>query len=222
MNKPKVAFYLLWLVLLAIGPITILRVTPFSFALGHPTTLTNFLQRIIGLLAFSLMFWQIMLGANMFRLVEKLGGWVFKFHVIEGIFIYVLVFLHPIFFMLFNYFTGHGLNPFYVFTDICVLCDRKIDLYYTLGRVSFWLINVTVLAGLFRAATPFMRLHWRKFHIFNYLVFLIVGIHGLLLGTDFSRMPFFAFAILAYLIVIWTIIRKLPLLFEYFKNWLTG
>ena len=147
---------------------------------------------------------------------EKLGGWVFRFHINEGVAIYVFAFMHPIFFLLYNYFLGKGLDPFYVFTQICVLCPNLQELYYSLGRLSFWLINITVLAGLFRMSTPFMQMHWRKFHVLNYLVFLIIGIHGLSIGTDFMKMPFFAFAIVTYLIALYVVVvRKLPQLFKF-------
>jgi len=179
----------------------------------------NLVQRIFALTAFVLLFWQIMLGAYMQKWTEKLGGWVFKFHITNGVFIYLLVVLHPVFFMLSNYFYGRGFDPFYVFTQVCVLC-KPPELYYSLGRISFWLINIAVFAGLFRTATPYMRANWRKFHVINYLVFLLVGIHGFFNGTDFRIKPFFTFAIIAYLIVVYTIIRKLPSLFSFLKNWL--
>jgi predicted ferric reductase len=166
------------------------------------------------------MFWQIILGAYMQKWTEKFGGWVLRFHINEGVAIYLLVLLHPFFFMLYRYFAGAGLDPFYIFTQVCVLCVYRVELYYSLGRVSFWLINITVFAGLFRLANPYMRANWKKFHVLNYLVFLLVGIHGFLIGTDFMVMPFFAFAIAAYLIVIYTIIRKLPGLYSFLKNWL--
>lgn len=218
--KNKIIFWALWLGLLSLVPITILQSTSLSYAATHPAVLMNLIQRFLGLTAFVLLFWQLMLGAYMQRWTEKLGGWVLRFHINEGVAIYLIILMHPIFFMLYRYFTGVGLDPFYIFTQVCILCQYRIELYYTLGRVSFWLINMTVFAGLFRMSTPFMRMNWRKFHVFNYLVFLIIGIHGLSIGTDFMVMPFFAFAIIAYLIVIYTVIRKLPGLFSFLQNWL--
>ncbi|HKC04728.1 MAG TPA: hypothetical protein VKC54_02560 [Patescibacteria group bacterium] len=215
MNKNKIIFYILWLGALSLVPISILSNTSFSEALKVPATFVNFIQRFLGLTAFTLMFFQVILGAFMDFWTEKLGGWVFKFHIMEGITIYTLIVLHPISFMVFNYFIGHGLNPFFVFVDFCILCSTKIDLYYTLGRTAFWLLNISVWAALFRTATPFMRVNWRKFHILNYLVFLIVGLHGFFLGTDFSYMPFIIFAIPAYITVLGIIIFiKLPGLFR--------
>jgi hypothetical protein len=217
--KNKLIFWGLWLVLLSLAPITILKSIDLPYTIAHPLVLVNVFQRFVGLMAFTLIFWQLMLGAYMQRWTEKFGGWVLRFHITEGIIIYLLVLLHPIFFMLLNYFYGLGFDPFYVFTQICVICKQQ-ELYYTLGRISFWLVNVTVFAGLFRMSTPFMRANWKKFHVLNYLVFLLIGIHGLSIGTDFMVMPFFAFAIVAYTIVLYTVARKLPGLFSFLKNWI--
>lgn len=182
-------------------------------------TITNFIQRFLGLAAFTLMFFQIVLGAFMQKWTERLGGWIFKFHIIQGVVIYLLVLLHPFFFILYNYSYGKGFDPFYVFTQICVLC-KPPEIYYSLGRVSFWLINIVVFTALFRSATPYLRVNWRKFHVINYVVFILIGIHGFSNGTDFRIMPFFGFAMAAYLIVVYIIIRKLPSLFSFLKVWL--
>lgn len=208
--------------MVSLGPITVFKDTNFALLAGNRVLITNFIQRLLGITAFSMLFVQLMIGAFMQKWTEKLGGWVFNFHITEGVFIYILVFLHPVFFMLYNYFYGKGFDPFYIFLQACVLCRNTIDYYYSLGRFSFWLATMTVFAGLFRAATPFMRTNWRKFHVFNYVVFLLVGIHGLSLGTDFMKMPFFVFAIAAYLIVLYVVIfKKLPELIVNLRRWLT-
>ena len=220
LNKFKILFWVIWLVLLALVPITIFRNQPINSVLLMPSVLSHFIQRLLGLTAFVLLFWQVLLGSNMEWFTNRVGGWVFRFHIVEGVVIYTLVFLHPVMFLVFNYFQGKGFDPFYVFTQICVLCPNRLELYYTLGRVSFWLLTIAVFAGLFRAATPFMRANWRKFHVLNYLVFLIIGIHGLSIGTDFMTEPFFGFAIVAYLVVLYiVIIKKLPQLYMVLKNW---
>ena len=156
-----------------------------------------------------MLFAQIMLGAFLPRLTEKFGGWLFKFHIFQGLTIYGLVLAHILAFALSDYFANRGVDPFYIVTDFCLLCGTSREFYLTLGRLSFWLITVSVFAGFFRTATPFMRVYWRKFHILNYLLFLLIGIHGFFLGTDFTSMPFFAFAIVAYIVVLVVIVMKL-------------
>lgn len=221
MFKNKLLYWLIYLVIIALIPVTILHNTPINAALLRPVVLSVFIQRVLGLTAFTLLFWQLMLGANMEWFTNRFGGWVFRFHIVEGVVIYSIIILHPLAFVAFRYFYGSGFDPFYVFTQVCVLCSNLQEYYYDLGRISFWLLNITVFAGLFRAATPFMRVHWQQFHVLNYLVFLIIGIHGLSIGSDFMTMPFFAFAAVAYLIVLYIVIfKKLPILVKTVRNYL--
>ncbi len=188
--KNKIIFFLVWLGVLSLAPISILSNTPLSRALTNYSTIANFVQRLLGLTAFTLLFFQIVLGAFMEKWTNKLGGWIFRFHIIEGVLVYILIILHPLSFMLFNYFSQRGLDPFTVFIYFCVLCPTRIDFYQTLGRISFWLLNIAVWAGLLRMATPYMRANWKKFHILNYLVFVFIGIHSIGLGSDIGTPPF--------------------------------
>ncbi len=217
----KVIFFAFVIVLLLLVPITALQVTPLSLVLKNSATLTNYIQRILGLTLFTLLFVQLILGAFMDKLQKIIGEWVFKYHVIEGVIIYSLALLHPLTFMVFNHFAGIGWNPYFVFVDVCLLCQSRIDYYYTLGRISFWLLSITVFAGIFRKATPWMRANWRKLHVINYAVFLIVGLHGFLIGTDFRVQPFYSFAIISYAIVLGVVVFvELPRLYKNYKNWI--
>ena len=187
----KVLFFIIWILVLAIGPITILN--GFSFELlKHPTIAINFFQRVTGLVAFSLIFSQVVIGSNMSKLIEKLGAWVFKFHVVEGIFTYLLVLTHPLLAVLFNWKLKGTIDPFYVFTDFCILCKTNLELFYTFGRVSFWLITIAVAAGLLRTQ-PWLRKNWKKFHYLNYLVFFLIAIHSWFVGSDVQSKPFVYF-----------------------------
>jgi DMSO/TMAO reductase YedYZ heme-binding membrane subunit len=168
------------------------------------------------------MFWQIMIGAYMEKITKKLGNWVFDFHVREGIIIYSLAVLHPLAFLLVNHFSGAGTDPIGIFLGVCLLCDPKYEYFYTLGRIAFWLLTIGVFAGFYRSATPFMKKNWRKFHVINYAVFLIAGVHGFFVGQDFKSKPFFYFAIIAYLLVIYTIVRKIPSLISSYKKWISS
>jgi DMSO/TMAO reductase YedYZ heme-binding membrane subunit len=220
--KNKLIFWGILIALLSIVPLTMLDSVNFSIAFKFPSGIASLLQRLLGLTAFVLMFWQLMLGAYMERWINRFGGWVFNFHVANGIVIYTLALLHPLAFLLFRHYIGIAIDPIYVFLGFCLYCQTKLDFYYTLGRIAFWLLTIGVLAGFFRKATPFMRFNWRKFHVLNYIAFLIVGVHEYLLGTDYMTQPFFYFSLIAYLLVIYTIIRKLPNLFNTYKKWISS
>jgi len=89
--KLKLSLFIVWLVILLSGPLTIFKtIKDFDITQNIPL-LINILQRIVGLLVFSLLFMQIILGAFMQKWKEKLGAWVLKFHIIQGVIIYMLV-----------------------------------------------------------------------------------------------------------------------------------
>ncbi|KKR88379.1 MAG: hypothetical protein UU38_C0008G0003 [Candidatus Wolfebacteria bacterium GW2011_GWB1_41_12] len=204
----KLLFYIPWLLVISVGPVTLLRnAPPVSSLSANQIILINFLQRGAGLLAFSLLFSQIMLGAYMHKLIDKFGAWVFKFHTTEGAFTYSLIFLHPLLFLFLNFKSLGKFDPFYVFTDVCVLCRNTTELFYNFGRVSFWLITVALLAALLRTQ-PWLRNHWRKFHIFNYFAFLLIAVHSRGVGTDVRFVPFVWFYWISITIVVFTIFYK--------------
>ncbi|MBI3443285.1 hypothetical protein HY008_01310, partial [Candidatus Woesebacteria bacterium] len=120
---------------------------------------------------------------------ERLGPWIFNFHKAEGAVAYSLIVLHPFLFVLFNFKIKGVFDPFSVYTDLCVLCSNRLEFFYTFGRIAFWLTTIAVLAAILRTQ-PWLRVHWRKFHILNYVVFLLVAFHSWNLGSDTHSTPF--------------------------------
>jgi len=200
----KPLFLFLWFVTLLIAPLTILSLTPPG-SIDNPTLITNFFQRLTGLAAFILLFWQIILGSYMTLLTEKLGGWVFKFHTTQGLFIYGLILIHPMLYTLFNYFNLGIFNPLFTIFPMS-LTGR--ELWISFGRFAFLLLTVGVAAGYFRTK-PFFREKWRSLHILNYVAFLFVAVHAYFTGTDAWTPPFSWFYWFAVLIVGLTILRRL-------------
>ncbi|OGM58039.1 hypothetical protein A3A50_02140 [Candidatus Woesebacteria bacterium RIFCSPLOWO2_01_FULL_38_20] len=189
MSSKKIAFFVLWLIVLSVGPITVIKNTPIDQFKTNSLITINFLQRSVGLMAYTMIFFQIILGAFMNKWIEKLGGWIFRFHLNEGALAYLIILSHPLLLVLYNFKAKGLVDPFYVFTDFCLLCKDKTEYFHTLGRVSFWMVTVAVAAAKFRTH-PLLQRHWRKFHILNYIVFLLVSVHGFLVGSDFRTPPF--------------------------------
>jgi len=185
-----------------------------------PAIIANDAQRFLGLTLFVLLFIQLILGVFMDKIKKKLGGWVFNFHVTEGIVIYVLAVFHPLAFMAFNHFIGGTWNPYAAFINVCLLCNATTDFYNTLGIISFWLLTTVAIIAIFRHYNSWFKANWRKFHLLNYLIFLIAGLHAFLLGTDFSHKPFVYFAVPAYAIVVGIVLFiELPRFYRNFTAW---
>ena len=200
----KSLFLFIWFLTLLIGPLTILRLTPPG-SIDNPILITNFFQRLTGLTAFILLFWQIILGSYMTPLTEKLGGWVFKFHTTQGIFVYGLILIHPMLYTLFNYFSLGIFNPLFTILPMSLVAS---ELWISFGRFAFLLLTIGVLAGYFRTK-PFLRERWRSLHMLNYVAFIAVAIHSYFTGTDAWEPPFSYFFWVAVFVIGFTILRRL-------------
>lgn len=147
-------------------------------------TATYFLLRLVGLYAFVLLFIQLMVGAFMFEVRRIFGSKMLAFHITQGITIYILIFLHPTLYVLFNIESNGFLQGLYSLLPKFV----QSELYYNLGRTAFLLFTVGIFAGLFRTR-PYLLKHWRKLHSLNYIAFGLIIIHSGGVGSDTSTFP---------------------------------
>src|SRR3989337_185049 len=96
LQSKKYIFSLVWLLIILLGPVTVLRNSSFD-SFSNPIVLTNTVQRITGLLAFTLLSIQIVLGAHMNRWVQIIGARAYKLHITQGLVAYGFMFIHPLF-----------------------------------------------------------------------------------------------------------------------------
>jgi sulfoxide reductase heme-binding subunit YedZ len=206
--KDRKTFLLVWTITILLGPISVfLNLSKLNVPFTTPLLL-NIIQRVSALIVFTMLFWQIVLGAYMPRWTERLGGWIFRFHLVEGAVVYSLIFLHPLVFLVSKYIATKALDPFYVFTGFCVLCQVRKEFFYTFGRLAFWLISAAVLAAKLRNL-PWWKDNWRKFHILNYPVFFLAAIHSFFIGTDGQSFPFIIFYAFSVPIVLYISVSKI-------------
>lgn len=210
--KNKYMFLLFWLFLIAIPIYTVIKNSNMDLVFSKETVTIRFLQRITGLVAFTLLPLQITLGAFMTKLAEKYGSWIFWFHITQAILLYVLVFAHPVLMLIFRWKSSGVFDPFYVFLDFCLLCTPKFELYLTMGRVAFVFLTIAYLAGKFRTLV-FLRKHWKSLHYFNYLAFFMIAFHAFKLGSDTLSSSFSWYFVVAHIwvlvIIFWQILHKL-------------
>lgn len=139
---------------------------------------------LLGMLSFTLIWFQIMLGAFMtplYKLFAPLD--ILKFHIFEGTAAIILVFLHPT--LLFGaQFLDEGWNGFFSFSFVA---SDKV-MYVFMGEVAFVLFFTAVSAAILRNK-PFLVKHWRKFHMLQYVTFILVFLHSINLGSHTSSSP---------------------------------
>lgn len=197
----RIFWSLIWIVVVFAGPVTVLVNTPVSEALGNRPLLINILQRMSGLVAFSLLFVQIILGAFMGKWTQILGAKAYWVHINQGLLAYVFIFIHPITQMLLDY-EARGLQ------GALLTFLPGFDIFLNFGKLAFVFLTAAVVIGYFRTK-PFLRRNWRKLHILNYLAFFLIAIHSRNLGTDVSAPPFVFIFSIALLIVPLTIVYRL-------------
>lgn len=206
----KKLLILTWLLILLSGPIVILTKIPFFVVTKDVALLINLLQRITALIAFSALFTQIIIGSYISKLSKIFGSWIKKFHIFQGIVSYAFVLAHPLLFVIFNFKTRGTIDPFYVFTDFCLLCPRPFELYFSFGRIAFWLISLAILAAVIKSEA-WWRENWRKFHILNYFAFFLIAVHAWFSGTDIASTSFIYIYWFAIATVVFSLLSKLSL-----------
>lgn len=201
-------FISIYFILLFIPGYTVWQNGGFA-AQTDTTAITYLFLRLAGLYAFVLIFIQIMLGAYMDFWRGIFGSRILNFHMGEGIVAYGLILAHPAFFLL-NAILANAPNP------LGLLVPRFSTFYETylsFGKIGFILLTVAVLAAKFRNV-GFLQVHWRKFHILNYLAFWFIFVHSFNLGSDTRTPPFsWLYPIMAVLVVLSIFYRRIYILF---------
>jgi predicted ferric reductase len=166
----------------------------------------NLIQRITGLVAFFLITLQIILSSNRKYI---------RYHMLNGILAYTFVFIHPILMIVSRYLFNSDFDPFYVYTDACVMCNSIYEHYINLGRLALYITTLTVITARFKNyLSDWFKTNWRKLHILNYLAFYFVSIHAIKIGSDVSKNWFIYFFWFCQIVVAWAIYNKVKFFFQ--------
>lgn len=179
------------------------------------------ISKIIGLVVYFLLFAQIFANFARSKFGKRDKIEITTPHVFVGAFAYLLALLHPIFYLLSIYLADGRPDPYVAFVNVCLICKTAEDYFLTLGRISFWLLSFAFFAAIFRKMNSWFIKNWKYIHLLNYVAFLIVGLHGFLLGEYFRILPILIVSITMYVIVLFIFVfYKLPEVFKNFKKWL--
>ena len=182
---------------------------------GHWGILTyiNLFQRSAALFAFIIIAFQIVLGAYRTRWMKKYGSWISEFYTSLNVFIYSLILAHVLSYFLFLIIAKKIIDPFYIFTDFCILCKTRSELFYSFGRFAFWLSTFAVFFGIFWKR-GLLRRKWKIFYYVNYVIFFLVSIHAFFVGSDMVIPPFLYIFIISEFLFFLIVIQKTFLFFK--------
>lgn len=213
LGQKRLLFYLVLALLVLAGPVTVILNTKWNLLPMSNVLIATTIQRMAGLVAFTLLFIQILLGSSFNQWLKVLGAKVYKYHIIIGTLAYIVIFIHPLMYLYLRFDATKIFDPFFIYSEFCILCETKQDLYLTFGRVSFWLITAAVLAAIGRTYVS-LRQNWRYIHVLNYIAFFFVAYHARKLGTDTFSPPFVIVYYSAVVIVTVIVLKKIAILFK--------
>lgn len=122
------------------------------------------IQSFLGLAAFIVIFLQIVIA----RKFPKL-------HHLIPFLVFILILGHLAAYIFFIKKIKGIFDPFYPFTDLCLLCKNVVypEYFINLGRVALWLMPIAIV----------FRKLWPKIHLLNYLAFYFIALHAWFLGN---------------------------------------
>ena len=196
--------YSAFVLVIVVGPLTVL-LDP-GFDTSNQLILINTFLRMFGLLAFSVLFIQIVLGSNMSWFTNVIGAKAYKYHIVLAFSVLFLIILHPLFYSLLLL-AKSGVNGLLSAFFPSGLFGKE-EVYISLGRISFSILVLVFIAGYYRTK-PILRRNWKKVHLLSIAAFFLVAIHSWNIGSDVGSIPFVWFYFLAVFAVVLIAIREM-------------
>ena len=206
----KYAFVLLIAVILVLGPLSVSS-NPLFLGIKGAASLFSFIQRSASLIAFAFLAVGIFVGSFKDILERMLGKWIINFHRVLGVMSLFIIFLHPFSLFVTNFLYRKIIDPFYVFSDFCLLCDPKKELYITFGRISFWLAGLFIMAAVLRKQN-WWRDNWKIIHSISYFVYVLAATHAWFVGSDIHTKIYYPIYWGSIILVILSILVKVYIL----------
>ena len=134
------------------------------------------LFKLAGLTAFTLVGYQVLTGPFMQFWMRLYGPAFYRIHGFMGVFALAFSILHPVILYWALIASGIGIIEF----------SKSYGAAYYLGPAALLLMIVTVstAASAVFLHKPLFQKHWRWIHYANYIIFLLVFIHSLRIGSD--------------------------------------
>ncbi len=161
--------------------------------------IVNLVQRSTAIVAFALLALQIYLKTN-----RKVLGFV----------TYFFVFIQPVLILLSMYIYSSRFDPFYMYTDLCVLCGGKYEYYINFLRIAFYTVSIAFISPYFKSINNWFKTNWKLLTNFYYLGFYSLSIYLYNTGPVTKSRLFTIFFLLCQVVVLANIYKKVKQLFH--------
>jgi hypothetical protein len=129
-------------------------------------------------------------------------------------FMYLFVFIQPILVVLSRYIFNSDLDPFYMYTDICVLCDGRGEYIINFLRISFYATSIAVFANFLPYIDRWFKKNWHFFKYFYFVGFYTLSIYLYNSGPLTKPKLFTLFFWICQALVLFKIFKEVKLVFK--------
>ncbi len=175
MQRLKYPLIALYLVLLGL-PINIFLRSRWSFLWSlDPKTFAKIIFPVFGLIAFSLVSFQVIIGPNI-KILKRIFPKIYTFHRLEGLFALLFAVIHPLIILL-VYGVANEL-----WQHQFVAPSLRGYIWFGEAALALMLVTVTTAFGAWKLSK--FNISWRWLHYLNYAVFISAWAHSWFIGSD--------------------------------------
>ncbi len=154
----------------------------------------NLIQRLIAILALVLLSIQIYTNTN-----KKLFTY----------FMYLFIFVEPILVILARYIFNSDIDPFYMYTDLCVLCDGRGEFIINFLRIAFYSVSIAVFAPLFGYLDKTIKMYEKYLYYFYFVGFYSLSLYLFNSGPIIKPLWFVVFFWVCQIVVLMKIFKEI-------------
>lgn len=173
------------------GGLSILQVNDYK-------QLASVLYPLDGLMAFTFVAMQALIGSNMLRL-RLIFKRIMSFHRLQGVLALFFILLHPAM-VITTFGLGNTLNRNIV--------APEMKIYILLAQIALVIVLTTISTAIIAWKLQKLTGTWRKIHLLNYFVFPLVWIHSWFVGSDIQQTPLKYLWIIYMLVFIPAVIQR--------------
>lgn len=159
----------------------------------------NLIQRLIAILALVLLSIQIYTNTN-----KKLFTY----------FMYLFIFVEPILVILARYIFNSDLDPFYMYTDLCVLCDGRGEFIINFLRIAFFSVSIAVFAPLFGYLDKTVKRYEKYLYYFYFVGFYSLSLYLFNSGPIIKPLWFVALFWVCQIVVLMKVFKEIKEIFK--------
>lgn len=90
---------------------------------------------------------------------------------------YTFIFVQPLLVILSRYIFNSHLDPFYMYTDLCVMCDGKTEYYINFLRIAFYSASLAIFAPLLKNESKWLKKNWKLLEYLYYAGFYSLSLY---------------------------------------------